>query len=56
VAEVLREFMRSYMLRAWRRKFIAEARRQSHLIARSPDEADEAEVTNWIRDVSGNQR
>jgi Protein of unknown function (DUF3018) len=49
VAEVLREFMRSYIQRARRRKFAAEARRQSQLVA---DSADEAEVMNWIRDVS----
>jgi Protein of unknown function (DUF3018) len=50
VAEVLREFMRSYVQRARRRMFAAEARRQSQLVA---DSADEAEVMNWIRDVSG---
>jgi Protein of unknown function (DUF3018) len=50
VAEVLREFMRSYVQRVRRRKFAAEARRQSQLVANS---ADEAEVMNWIRDVSG---
>ena len=51
VAEVLRELMRGYVQRARRRKFAAEARRQSRLVAHS---ADEAEVMNWIRDVSGN--
>ncbi len=50
VAEVLRELMRSYVQRARRRKFAAEARRQSRLVANS---ADETEVMNWIRDVSG---
>ena len=50
VAEVLRELMRSYVQRARRRKFAAEARRQSGLVANS---ADETEVMNWIRDVSG---
>lgn len=50
VAEVLREFMRSYVKRARRKRFIAEARRQSQLVANS---ADESEVMNWIRDVSG---
>ncbi len=49
VAEVLREFMRSYVRRAKRRKFAAEARRQSLVVANS---TDEAEVMNWIRDVS----
>jgi len=50
VAEVVRELMRSYVRRARRRKFTAEARRQSRLVAKSPDEV---EVMNWIRDVSG---
>ena len=50
VAEVLRHFMRSYVERARRRKLAAEARRQSQLVANS---ADESEVMNWIRDVSG---
>ena len=49
-AEVVRELMRSYVRRARRRKFTAEARRQSRLVANSPDEA---EVMNWIPDVSG---
>ena len=52
VAEVLREFMRSYVARARRRKFAAEARRQSQLVANS---AEEAAVMDWIRDVSGNK-
>lgn len=50
VAEVLRNFMRSYVQRAKRKRFVAEARRQSQLVANS---ADESEVMNWIRDVSG---
>jgi hypothetical protein len=50
VAEALRELMRSYVQRARRRKFAAEAGRQSRLVANS---ADETEVMNWIRDVSG---
>ena len=50
VAEVLRNFMRSYVQRAKRKRFAAEARRQSQLVAGS---ADEAEVMSWIRDVSG---
>jgi len=49
-AEVLRDFMRSYVKRAKRRRFAAEARRQSQRVASS---ADESEVMNWIRDVSG---
>lgn len=52
IAEVLRDFMHSYVQRARRRKFAAEARRQSRLVA---DSADEAEVMNWIRDVSGHE-
>ncbi len=50
VAEVLRDFMRSYVKRARRRRFVAEARRQSQCVSNS---ADESEVMNWIRDVSG---
>lgn len=50
VAEVFRELMRSYVQGARRRKFAAEAGRQSRLVANS---AEEAEVMNWIRDVSG---
>ncbi len=50
VAEALRELMRIYVQRVRRKKFAAEARRQSRLVANS---ADEAEVMNWIRDVSG---
>jgi hypothetical protein len=49
VAEILRELMRSYVEKAKRRKFAAEARRQSQLIASS---AEEAEVMKWIHDVS----
>ena len=49
-AEVLRNLMRAYVQRAKRRRFAAEARRQSQLVANS---SDEAEVMNWIRDVSG---
>jgi antidote-toxin recognition MazE-like antitoxin len=51
VAEVLRELMRNYVHRARKRKFGEEARRQSRLVASSPDET---EVMRWIRDVSGN--
>ena len=50
VAEVLRDFMRIYIKRARRRRFAAEARKQSQRVANS---ADESEVMNWIRDVSG---
>jgi len=50
VAGVIRDFMRSYVKRARRRKFAAEARRQSQRVSNS---ADELEVMNWLRDVSG---
>ena len=49
VAEVLRELMQAYVAHAKRRSFVAEARRQSRLIAASKDEA---EVLRWIEDVS----
>lgn len=49
-AEVLRQLMHSYVQSARRRKFAADARRQSRLVANSPDEA---EVMNWIADVTG---
>lgn len=52
VAEVLRELMRAYVEGMRRRSFQAEARRQSKLIANSPDEA---EVMRWIEDVSGSE-
>lgn len=48
-AEVLRELMRDYVEDARKRRFAAEARRQSQLIAGSEDEA---EVMRWIQDVS----
>ena len=48
-AEVLRALMRGYVEEARRRRFAAEARRQSQLIAASEDEA---EVMRWIQDVS----
>lgn len=49
VAEVLRSLMRRYVDEARKRRFTAEARRQSQLIAASEDEA---EVMHWIQDVS----
>ena len=49
VSEVLRELMRGYVEDAHKRRFAAEARRQSQLIAASEDEA---EVMRWIQDVS----
>ena len=48
-ADVLRALMRDYVEQARRRRFTAEARRQSQLIAASDDEA---EVMCWIEDVS----
>jgi len=48
-AEVLRSLMRDYVEEARRRRFVAEARRQSQLIASSNEEA---EVMRWIQDVS----
>ncbi len=48
-AEVLRALMRRYVEEAKKRRFAAEARRQSQLIATSQDEA---EVMRWIQDVS----
>jgi hypothetical protein len=41
--------MRRYIEEARRRRFAAEARRQSQLVAASEDEA---EVMRWIQDVS----
>ena len=48
-AEVLRGLMRNFVEESRRRRFAAEARRQSQLIAASKDEA---EVMRWIQDVS----
>jgi hypothetical protein len=48
-AEVLRGLMRNYVEESRRRRFAAEARRQSQLVAASKDEA---EVMRWIQDVS----
>lgn len=48
-AEVLRELMRRYIQEVRRRRFTAEARRQSQLVAASKDEA---QVMRWIQDVS----
>jgi antitoxin component of RelBE/YafQ-DinJ toxin-antitoxin module len=48
-AEVIRTLMRRYIEEARRRRFAAEARRQSQLVAASEDEA---EVMRWIQDVS----
>jgi antitoxin component of RelBE/YafQ-DinJ toxin-antitoxin module len=48
-AEVLRTLMQDYVDEARKRRFAAEARRQSRMIAASKDEA---EVMRWIQDVS----
>jgi len=48
-SEVLRSMMRDYVEEARRRRFAAEARRQSQFIASSEEEA---EVMRWIQDVS----
>jgi hypothetical protein len=48
-SEVLRGLMRGYVDQVRQRRFAAEARRQSQLIAASEDEA---EVMRWIQDVS----
>jgi antitoxin component of RelBE/YafQ-DinJ toxin-antitoxin module len=52
VAEVLREFMHAFIAHTRKKKFTAEARRQSRLLANSPDSA---EVMNWIEDVSATE-
>jgi len=48
-SEVVRALMHEYVQEARKRRFNAEARRQSQLIAASEDEA---EVMRWIQDVS----
>ncbi len=48
--QVLRDFMRAYVARHSRRTLETEARRQSLLVASSPDEA---EVMHWTEDVAG---
>jgi hypothetical protein len=50
IAEAVRDLMRAYVESARHREFVAEARRQSQLVAGS---ADEAEVMRWIENVSG---
>ena len=49
VAQVLRDFMFSYVERKKRKEFETEARRQSALIAASPEEG---QVMDWIKDVA----
>jgi len=51
-AEVLRTLMRNYVEEAKHRRFAAEARRQSQMIAASEDEK---EVMRWIQDVSATE-
>ena len=51
-AEVLRTLMQDYVGEARKRRFAAEARRQSQMIAAS---RDEAEVMRWIQDVSAQE-
>ena len=48
-SQVLRDLMAAYIQRKKRKEFEAEARRQSLLIASSPEEA---EVMDWISDVT----
>ncbi len=48
-AEILRTLMQHYIEESRQRRFAAEARRQSQIIAASEDEA---EVMRWIGDVS----
>jgi hypothetical protein len=52
-AQVLRDFMRTYVARHRERAFLAEARLQSRVLAeRAADPtSDEAEVLRWIEDV-----
>jgi hypothetical protein len=54
-AQVLRDFMRTYVERHRQHTLVAEARRQARLIAaRAVDpSSDEAEVMRWIEDVAG---
>lgn len=49
VSQVLRDLMAAYVGRKKRKQFELEARRQSKLIASSPEEA---EVMDWISDVT----
>ena len=46
---VLRSLMRDYVEEARKRRFAAEARRQSQMVSNSKDET---EVMRWIQDVS----
>lgn len=51
-ADVVRSLISKYVEEARKRRFAAEARRQSQLIAASEDEA---EVMRWIQDVSAQE-
>jgi antitoxin component of RelBE/YafQ-DinJ toxin-antitoxin module len=51
-ADVVRSLISEYVEEARKRRFAAEARRQSQLIAASEDEA---EVMRWIQDVSAQE-
>ena len=48
-SEVLRSLMRDYVEEARKRRFAAEARRQSQMVSNSKEET---EVMRWIQDVS----
>ena len=52
--QVLRDFMRDYVRRQRERAYLAEARRQSRLIAeRDADpQGDEAEIMRWAESVA----
>ena len=52
VSQVLRDLMAAYVERKKRKQFETEARRQSKLIASSPEEA---EVMEWICDVTDSE-
>ncbi len=52
--QVLRDFMRTYVVRRRERALAAEARRQSRLIAQAAADpaSDEAAVMRWAEEVS----
>ena len=52
--QVLRDFMRAYVARRQERTAMAEARRQSRMIAEHATDpaSDEADVMRWIEGVS----
>ena len=53
VADVLRDLMRHYVRDRKRRAFVAEARRQSRLIAGSREEKDAMQWADHARDTEG---